>query len=241
MAGCVQVKQRTRSYHPGTHSAGRSVTIAQHSKEVPMAVRSILVLALASASLTACATGPSLPPTEVLRYHLRRADRPWHDRRPAADRRWPGQHRVQDLRRRGAGPATPGGLQRPRTRREAAPDRNRRLHAYHAGRATQAVADQHRHRWRRLQRRWSSRRWWWRRARWRGRLPDRRRREHRDSRLRAVGDDQAQRPTSRPSGKVARSRLLMRARPTRRPIFRPGSSRVRCSWGSPVSPVALSR
>jgi hypothetical protein len=35
-----------------------------------MAVRSILVLALASASLTACATGPSLPPTEVLRYHL---------------------------------------------------------------------------------------------------------------------------------------------------------------------------
>lgn len=35
-----------------------------------MAVRSILVLALAGASLTACATGPSLPPTEVLRYHL---------------------------------------------------------------------------------------------------------------------------------------------------------------------------
>jgi hypothetical protein len=35
-----------------------------------MAVRSILVLALAGASLTACATGTSLPPTEVLRYHL---------------------------------------------------------------------------------------------------------------------------------------------------------------------------
>jgi hypothetical protein len=35
-----------------------------------MAVRSIMVLALAGASLTACATGPSLPPTEVLRYHL---------------------------------------------------------------------------------------------------------------------------------------------------------------------------
>ena len=35
-----------------------------------MSVRSILVLALAGASLTACATGPSLPPTEVLRYHL---------------------------------------------------------------------------------------------------------------------------------------------------------------------------
>ena len=35
-----------------------------------MAVRSILVLALAGASLSACATGPSLPPTEVLRYHL---------------------------------------------------------------------------------------------------------------------------------------------------------------------------
>ena len=35
-----------------------------------MAVRSILVLVLAGASLTACATGPSLPPTEVLRYHL---------------------------------------------------------------------------------------------------------------------------------------------------------------------------
>ena len=35
-----------------------------------MSVRSILVLALAGASLTACATAPSLPPTEVLRYHL---------------------------------------------------------------------------------------------------------------------------------------------------------------------------
>jgi hypothetical protein len=69
MAGGVQVKQTDADTGGGTRVPGSSVTYAQQVRESPMTMRSILALALTGAGLAACTT-VSLPPTEVLRYHL---------------------------------------------------------------------------------------------------------------------------------------------------------------------------